>query len=98
MVKISIDWIKAEEKPNRSQRVKGRNLIDLRDKIAELEKQLNKKLKTVEQLSNEMINLSRNITHYYEFVKQLEKELKKNYTLSIETFEEFKEDLIKNLT
>lgn len=97
MENISIDWVKAEEKPNRSQRVKGRDLIDLRIKIAELEKQLHNKINTIEKISNEMMNLSQNISYYESFINQLDDILKKNKSLSIEEFKELKAELKNQL-
>ena len=40
MRKISIDWQKAEEHPDKGQKVEGRFLLDLRAKVNDLEKQL----------------------------------------------------------
>jgi len=94
---ISIDWVKAEEKPNRSQRVKGRDLIDLRIKIVELEKQLQNKLNTIEKISNEMMNLSQNISYYESFINQLDEILKRQKSLSIEEFKELKVELKNQL-
>ena len=37
---MSIDWAKAEEAPQKSQKVEGRFLLDLRSKVNDLEKQL----------------------------------------------------------
>lgn len=94
---MSIDWVKAEEKPNRSQRVKGRDLIDLRIKIVELEKQLQNKLNTIEKISNEMMNLSQNISYYESFINQLDEILKRQKSLSIEEFKELKAELKNQL-
>jgi len=37
---LSIDWAKAEEKPDKKQAIEGRFLLDLRAKVNDLEKQL----------------------------------------------------------
>ena len=37
---MTIDWAKAEEHPDKSQKVEGRFLLDLRAKVNDLEKQL----------------------------------------------------------
>jgi uncharacterized coiled-coil protein SlyX len=97
VVIISIDWVKAEQKPQRSQRVKGRNLIELRTKIAELEHQMQKKLTTVTNLSDEITTLNRNISQYEMFLRTLEKILKTNNILTLERFVELKEDLKRQL-
>ncbi|MBD3213686.1 MAG: hypothetical protein GF311_13840 [Candidatus Lokiarchaeota archaeon] len=97
MVKISIDWVKAEKKPNRSQRVKGKHLLELRTKIADLEHQLQKKLTTVTNLSEEVTNLNMNISQYEMFLRTLEKMLKTQNTLTLERFEQMKKDLKQQL-
>ena len=37
---MSIDWAKAEEAPDKAQKVEGKFLLDLRAKVNDLEKQL----------------------------------------------------------
>jgi len=37
---MSVDWQKAEENPDKSQKIQGRFLLDLRAKVNDLEKQL----------------------------------------------------------
>jgi len=37
---LPIDWAKAEEAPQKAQKVEGRFLLDLRAKVNDLEKQL----------------------------------------------------------
>ncbi len=58
---MSIDWAKAEEKPDKKQAVEGRFLLDLRAKVNDLEKQLtdtkNKLNKTQSNLKSTGVSL-----------------------------------------
>ncbi len=61
MNKISIDWMKAEEKPNTAQKVEGRYLIDLRAKINELERRLTEKNQDLNTSKEELEEANRDI-------------------------------------
>lgn len=86
MVLISIDWIKAEKKPKKSQKVKGRDLVRLRVKIAELEKELNNKLKTIEKISKEMNEFSLELNEKTRVLNQIKRLLKAKDVLTREDF------------
>ena len=51
---MSIDWARAEEKPDKKQSVEGRFLLDLRIKINDLEKQLADTKKELAQMKNKL--------------------------------------------
>ena len=51
---MSIDWAKAEERPEKRLSVEGRFLLDLRSKINTLEKQLAHKTKDFDKTSNKV--------------------------------------------
>jgi uncharacterized protein YlxW (UPF0749 family) len=86
VVLISIDWIKAEKKPKKSQKVKGRDLVRLRVKIAELEKELNNKLKTIEKISKEMNEFSLELNEKTRVLNQIKRILKSKEVLTREDF------------
>ena len=86
MVLISIDWIKAEKKPKKSQKVKGRDLVRLRVKITELEKELNNKMKTIEKISKEMNEFSLELNEKTRVLNQIKRILKAKEVLTREDF------------
>ncbi len=87
MVLISIDWIKAEKKPKKSQKVKGRDLVRLRVKINELEKELNNKLKTIEKISKEMNEFSLELNEKTRVLNQIKRIFESKEVLTREDFE-----------
>ncbi|MBD3194480.1 MAG: hypothetical protein GF317_05445 [Candidatus Lokiarchaeota archaeon] len=85
---MSIDWVKAEERPDKKQRVKGENLMDLRIKINKLEKQLRKKLNTVENLSSEMYEFGEEVSVYKQLLSKIDREIKRNGKITQDQFYE----------
>lgn len=51
---MSIDWVRAEEKPEKKLSVEGRFLLDLRSKINNIEKQLTIKAKELEKSTRDL--------------------------------------------
>ena len=58
---MSIDWIKAESDPSKSQKIEGRFLLDLRAKINDLEKQLTIKRDEVSKINSSLTDKDRDI-------------------------------------
>jgi chromosome segregation ATPase len=61
---MNIDWKKAESKPNSKQKVLGRILIDWKEKINDLEKQLALKLKELDEAKHLLNGLTSNDTEH----------------------------------
>ena len=52
---MPIDWAKAEESPQKAQKVEGRFLLDLRAKVNDLEKQLTETKAELNQTQDEVL-------------------------------------------
>ena len=79
---MSIDWAKAEEKPEKKLSVEGRILLDLRSKINSLEKQLAQKTKELDRTSNDFITAKEKLSETSKKFEDTNKqfmEVKKNY-------------------
>ena len=58
---MSIDWQKAEEKPEKKQSVEGRFLLDLRAKVNDLEKQLSETKSELSQVQEKLKTTTLNL-------------------------------------
>ncbi|TXT54737.1 MAG: hypothetical protein BAJALOKI2v1_730009 [Promethearchaeota archaeon] len=85
---MSIDWIKAEEKPKKTQKVKGKDLMKLRRKINELEKELQNKLDTLEKISNEMTEFNLELNDKKRILNLMERTLNRKGILTKEQYDE----------
>ena len=64
MTKLSIDWARAEERPDKKLSVEGKVLLDLRSKINSLEKQLTQNKKDLERTSLELKTSKERLSEY----------------------------------
>ncbi|MCK4286231.1 MAG: hypothetical protein KAX18_08505, partial [Candidatus Lokiarchaeota archaeon] len=85
---MSIDWIKAESRPEKKLSVEGKFLLDLRSKINNIEKQLAQKTKDLEKTSSDLKTTREKLTE----VEKIAEEKTQSFAETKKNFERAKEE------
>lgn len=96
---MSIDWVKAEENPEKKQKVSGNALFNLRKQIVQLEKEIMEKAKNIEYLKEYIADLENKNQKLKEKSEKEEQEIEKiekealNYQIDISKLDSEKKNI-----
>ncbi|MFO7796969.1 MAG: hypothetical protein R6W84_12540, partial [Promethearchaeia archaeon] len=94
---MSIDWLKAEENPSKSQKIEGKYLLDLRAKTIDLEKQVNQLRNELDKKNEELKDTKAKLVSSEKYLEELTLKLK-DTNEKIKSLESTREDLNNKIT